>query len=952
MPDNRHALVSFRTDAADSLLVTRLDARESVSSLYRFELDLVSPVSGVDHQAVLRQPASVGIREGIALQGGSGRGVRQLLTHGIVVRFEQGDRINNLSTYRATLVPRMWRLTQRRASEVYLQKTVPQIVASALQDHGLVEGEDFEFRLSADYPQRDYVVQYEETDYDFVSRWLEHEGIFFFFDQKETGEKIIFADASAAWIDVPGVETLNYRPGASEANMGESEGTPEEWLGEEVVTSLRYESRCTPERVQLKDYNWRNPADALEATAPVEDGLHGTWREYNANYRTSEDGARLAALRADELRASQRIARGRSDCRAFRPGVRFRVADHFRPDFNADTAIIEVRHRATQTVAAETGNTVTAFYANEFVAVPAAAPFRPARTTPWPRIRGAIHAVIDSSTTNPTYADIDADGSYRVRLPWDVAGADHPQGAASRHIRLATPYAGAGFGANFPLLPGTEVLLTHIDGHPDRPVIAGALHNRATPSPVNIANRSRNMIRSAAGNMLELDDTRGQEGLTLYNGSMSGIQVFRNTTAGGAGGSGGPGGLLPPINRRDANDEAERVTQAVPSSPAATFSSRVGLFAGALANLSVGGEALLPAAPAALQLSPGGGAPTAGADTTGGDDAPETAEDMFFAANGGSAAQARLRRALDIVRPGGNPLTEDPAAIQGNGEAFRTAAGSFSATIDTYSVVEGDELEYNFGHSGEYIEGTVSSVTIGPSISLQRGNVSERTEGHVVSEQVGNVSEATTADTIVETTNVTTGMTSTTTTLDMNETTTVNGVMESRTDAHFINEKTSFDRMYTVLQRRGDDEGTQEPDAASLANGEIREKIFCGDMFTDIDADKVITHVNAFEYGNRVIAGSGEAWIAAFGEFFFGLHTSLRIALSMEVDIAGKLGLFLGTDVHYHAQARHEISNGPDVKSHFGGTSETTTWADFKSLSTVAWIAPTCRWIGAKLDLG
>jgi type VI secretion system secreted protein VgrG len=144
-------------------------------------------------------------------------------------------------------------------------------------------------------------------------------------------------------------------------------------------------------------------------------------------------------------------------------------------------------------------------YRAAFQAIPAKTPFRPARSTPWPSIHGIVHGHIQSDGSGQV-AEIDDQGRYKVRMPFDLA--TRPGMAASRWIRKAQPYAGAGYGMHFPLHKGTEVLIAHLDGDPDRPIIVGAVPHATTPSPVNVSNATQSVIQTATGIRVEMEDSQ------------------------------------------------------------------------------------------------------------------------------------------------------------------------------------------------------------------------------------------------------------------------------------------------------------------------------------------------------------------------------------------------------------------------------------------------------------
>ena len=218
-------------------------------------------------------------------------------------------------------------------------------------------------------------------------------------------------------------------------------------------------------------------------------------------------------MRAEEVRCRARGFAGRGDVRALTAGATFTLEDHPRRDWNVSYLVVAATHRAAQSLdVGPAKRDDEPDYANTFEAIPADVVFRPARTTPWPRIAGPINAVVDASGGGE-YAEIDDHGRYRVQLPFDLSGKGG--GKASRPLRMSQPYAGADMGMHFPLHKGTEVLVAHIDGDPDRPLIAAAVPNPETASPVTSQNQTQCAVRTGGGNFFVIEDTKGSQQIAL-----------------------------------------------------------------------------------------------------------------------------------------------------------------------------------------------------------------------------------------------------------------------------------------------------------------------------------------------------------------------------------------------------------------------------------------------------
>lgn len=529
----KNQALTLHSDALplNTLLVTKLSGSERLSGLFRFELELLCQDKELDLEAVLYAPARLGIQVNVPMSGGGfAMTTRQIA--GVFAELEEQEHGHGWVKYRAVLVPKLWQLSRTYRSRILQDKTIDELVQLVLEGDGLDPQVDFEFQLSRQgkegkspertiYPQREYVVQYEESDLDFVQRWLEHEGIFFYFvnneDDDNGAEKIVFGDTTSSYSSSNFAADFLYRPESA------GKGAESDQFGAEEIYSFRCRQTRLPANVRVSDYNWRTPSVDLKASTELRKDGTGDQTQYNDHYKTKAQGDALAKVRGEELACRARWFHGESSCRTFRPGTTFTLAEHFRPDFNDSYLLVSVQHEAEQMISLDSMTVTGVKYHNQFEAIPANQAFRPARTTDWPSIKGVMHGKIDAEGDGK-YAEIDEHGRYKVTIPFDENAADAKPGKASRWIRMAQPYAGQNSGMHFPLLKGAEVLITHIDGDPDRPIIAAAVPNTETESPATGANRTQNALRTAAGNVMHIDDNEFSSG--FFTRDARGSQVI------------------------------------------------------------------------------------------------------------------------------------------------------------------------------------------------------------------------------------------------------------------------------------------------------------------------------------------------------------------------------------------------------------------------------------------
>jgi len=498
LTDSKFSFASKATPE-DAWAVVRFSGEEGLGDLYRFEIDLVSDCPDIDPDRILEAPASLTIH----------RPEGDLPFHGILSGFEMRQAYEEYVFYRAVLVPRFWWLSQTFHNQVFLDTGLPGLLTAVLKDGGLTDG-DFELRLEKDYPVREYVCQYRESHFDFISRWMERDGLYYYFEQTDDKEKLMVTDTGLAHTAMPQGGTLRYSP-PSGLDGGHLE---------EVIDEFFCRQRLMPREVRIKDYNYRRPSLAVTGRAKVADRGRGAVYFYGDHIGTPEEGAHLAGVRAEELLCRQREFIGQSRVPFLRPGYTFRLQDHYRGDFNREYLTVRVEHQGCQTacLTAGLGDTLEGFenqlfYRNDFSAIQSDRQYRPRLKAEKARFYGIMNAVIDGAGSGQ-HAELDEMGRYKVVLPFDRSG--RKDGKASAWVRMMQPYGGTDHGMHFPLHKGTEVLLMFIDGDPDRPIIAGAAPNPENPSLLSSDNQTMGQITTAGGNKIHFEDREGSQRILMH----------------------------------------------------------------------------------------------------------------------------------------------------------------------------------------------------------------------------------------------------------------------------------------------------------------------------------------------------------------------------------------------------------------------------------------------------
>ena len=536
-----------------------LEGYEAISRPFRFELVLVSDNPDVDFDAMLRQPASLRIY--------APDGAGHLPYHGILAEFEQLHRADGYVFYRAVLVPRLWRLSLFRVSDVFLdEQNIPGIIESVFKGSRLSSA-DYALALNGDYRKRSFVCQYEESNLAFISRWMEKEGMHYFFDHDGDVDKLILVDRKES---LPAKAlAVNYRP-VDELDTG---------AASDSVQAFVYCQKPLPHRVLLQEYNYRKAHLDLLVEAVVDEKGVGDVMIYGENFRDEAQGKRYATLRAEEIVCGARVYSGESTAVGLRSGHFMALAGHYRSSFNAKYLVTEIRHQGSQAGALLAGirspysdEGKTTHYSNSFQAIPADVQFRAERSTPWPRVAGTMNAKVDSEGLGEL-AEMDEFGQYKVQLPFDRPGKGANKGSA--RVRMASPYSGDGHGMHFPLYKGSEVLLSFTDGDPDQPVIVAAVPNSENRNIINQDNATDNGISTKGGNKLYMSDAKGKEAMWMHS-------PYHNSSIG--------------IGSIDPKGGGSLAFLTAGSSESITIGNNYGLSVGASTSVSVGANTSLSAA--------------------------------------------------------------------------------------------------------------------------------------------------------------------------------------------------------------------------------------------------------------------------------------------------------------------------------------------------------------------
>lgn len=470
-----------------ALLLTRLVAEEALSAPFRLELETTAADASVDFRKIVGKPITASIR--LADD-------KQRYFHGVVVRFVQAAREDKRTVYRAEVRPTFWLLKKTRDSKVFQEKSVPDIVKEVLSDGGV---RDFKNALRGTYAPRLYCVQYQESAFDFVSRLLEEEGIYYFFEHEDGKHTLVIGDDPTGHPACPDLSGARFVGGLSTSSE------------EDMVTACSLVEDVVAGGYDTTDYDESAPGTSLAATVDAAAASAVTRLrvfEYPGRYAQKSAGDALSRRRIEEEEAPGQRLEGTSYCRAFTAGHTFDLSGHDRDDVNATWVVTSVAHEATGQE-----------YANSFTALPKKTPYRPARATPRPFIAGSQTAVVVGKSGEEIFTD--KLGRIKVQFFWDRYGKNDDK--SSCWVRVSQAWAGNSWGAMYLPRVGQEVVVSFLEGDPDRPIVTGSVYNgeQAVPYPLpgertKSTLKSRSSRQGDAGNEIRFEDKKGSEELYVH----------------------------------------------------------------------------------------------------------------------------------------------------------------------------------------------------------------------------------------------------------------------------------------------------------------------------------------------------------------------------------------------------------------------------------------------------
>jgi type VI secretion system secreted protein VgrG len=505
----------------DKLLVNSFQGTEAMSKLFHFDLELVSEDPEIDWYQIINRNVTVGIRQR--------DGVSFRYFNGHISKFAPMRHEGQLSYYKAEMVPWLWFLTLTQNCLIYQQKKVPDVVEETFQKFGFRHFDMSAVKLAEKHQPWENCCQYRETAFDFVSRLMEAEGIYYYFKHEQGKHTMMMVNHKSSHLPCPYQSTFRL-----EHNVGSGVKRTEDSI---FIADMHKEVK--PNKWAHKEFNFKSPQNPLyrEDSASTPTGADQDYEEYDypGEYESYSDAEAWGAVRQEEQVADHTVVTGSGDARSLTPGYKIDLTQHDRPEQNINYLITEVTHTGQEGTFVAGSDANEARYENTFKAIPSSVQFRTGRKTESPQMLGLQTAIVVGPKGEEIYTD--KHGRVKVHFHWDRRPADQD---SSCWIRVMQPWAGAGFGHLFLPRVGMEVVVDFLEGDPDRPVIVGCLYNTDNRQPYWTPEEKKNWsgiktLSTKGGkpqknyNELRLVDTMGEELFLMHAEKDMQITVENDT---------------------------------------------------------------------------------------------------------------------------------------------------------------------------------------------------------------------------------------------------------------------------------------------------------------------------------------------------------------------------------------------------------------------------------------
>ena len=501
----------------DVLLFYRMEVKEELGRPFRFEIEMLSADNSIRLEDLLGEKVT------IRLDLGSGK---SRFFNGHVARFSMIGGMGNYVVYHATVYPWLWFLTRTANCRIFQDKSVTDIIKDVFKKHGF---NDYEETLTGNYKNWEYCVQYRETDFNFVSRLMEQEGIYYYFKHENDRHTMVLSDSASSHKPFPGCEKIPYYPPDIELRRERDH-----------IFMWSTSQEVKPGICALNDFDFKRPRANLNVKSAIKRN-HAVsdmeYYDYPGEYVQTDEGEHYARVRIEGFHADCELAEGETVARGLSVGSLFQLTGHYRKDQNQEYLVVSAEHELrSDHYETHIGAEVRKPYSARFTAIPQKQPFRSARTTIKPFVHGPQTAVVVGPAGNEIYTD--EYGRVKVLFHWDREGKADER--SSCWIRTSQTWAGAKWGAIHLPRIGQEVIVDFLEGDPDRPLITGRVYNGYNMPPYDLpANATQSGIKSRSSkgggpnniNELRFEDKKGDELIFLQAEKDHEIRVKNDQVA-------------------------------------------------------------------------------------------------------------------------------------------------------------------------------------------------------------------------------------------------------------------------------------------------------------------------------------------------------------------------------------------------------------------------------------
>mgnify|MGYP000252809212 CR=1 FL=1 len=498
---NSNRSVSITTPLGDEELIFQsFSGREEMGSLFEFEVELireqnkgtveVTDLLGKDMSLTLEMPDTT-----------------TRYFNGAITQFKHTGFDDGVYRYRAVLRPWLWFLTRTANCRIFQEENIPDIVKQILGEHSYI---DVEYKTDGTYDTLDYCVQYRETDFEFISRLMEQAGVFYYFKHESGKHTMVITDNGSSYQSITDYTTIPYFPPGNTAERERDHIS--EWLNDHQVQSGAFE---------INDYDFESPSSDLTAKSTKSQGHTYDSLEiydYPGKYTEASSGTTKTDVLVEEAHSQYSLVSGKGNALGIQTGMEFTLNEFYFDEENTKHVVIS----ASYVIQGDNyGSSGGSLFEVSFVALNSQQQFRPQRITPKPVISGSQTAIVVGKDGEEIWAD--KYGRVKVQFHWDRVGENNEN--SSCWVRVSYPTAGKNWGwVSLPRID-QEVIVSFLEGDPDRPMITGRVYNAEQMPPYDLpTNQTQSGIKTRSSkegtaknfNEIRFEDKKGEEELYIH----------------------------------------------------------------------------------------------------------------------------------------------------------------------------------------------------------------------------------------------------------------------------------------------------------------------------------------------------------------------------------------------------------------------------------------------------